>query len=158
MNYKNVGIKELNKIMKVEDLRIRNYVECKTVNGCKIGQIEHLSGDFFMAVIDGKTYGQKYGQFKQCIEPILLTEEILLKCGFRKDKSGFYRYDNYNDSISIKVGSSYTFIEYANLCFNPEDVTETNYSSSLEFPNQIHLHTLQNIWNLLTGKELEIKL
>ena len=121
--------------MKVEDFRIGNYVKCKTVNGCKIGQIEHLSGDFFMAVIDGKTYGQKHGQFQQCIEPILLTDEILLKCGFRKDKLGFYRYDNYNDSISIKVGSSYTFIEYANLCFNPEDVTETNYSSSLEFPN-----------------------
>ena len=92
------------------------------------------------------------------VEPIPITEEQLLKCGFKKDRNGYLNYEEYNDELSIRFSENYTFIEYANLHFNPEDVTETNYCSSLEFPNTLHLHTLQNIWHLLTGKELEIKL
>lgn len=92
------------------------------------------------------------------IKPILITEELLLKIGFKKKRDGYLHYSDHNDELSIKFDLGYAFIEYANLCFNPEDVTETNYGSSLEFPNTLHLHTLQNIWYLLTGKELEIKL
>lgn len=92
------------------------------------------------------------------VTPIPITEELLLKIGFKKDRNGYFSYREYNNELSISFSSNYTFIEYANLCFNPEDVTETNYCSSLEFPNSLHLHTLQNIWHLLTGKELEIKL
>lgn len=92
------------------------------------------------------------------IEPIPITEELLLKIGFKKKRDCYLHYSDYNDEFSIKFDLGYAFIEYANLCFNPEDVTETNYGSSLEFPNTLHLHTLQNIWHLLTGKELEIKL
>ena len=92
------------------------------------------------------------------IEPIPITEELLLKNGFKKGWNGYFNYRECNDELSIRFCENYTYIEYANLCFNPEDVTETNYSSSLEFPNTLHLHTLQNIWHLLTGKELEIKL
>lgn len=92
------------------------------------------------------------------VEPIPITEELLLKIGFKKKRDGYLHYSDHNDEFSIKFDLGYAFIEYANLCFNPEDVTETNYGSSLEFPNTLHLHTLQNIWHLLTGKELEIKL
>ena len=92
------------------------------------------------------------------IEPIPITDELLLKIGFKKKRYGYLHYSDHNDEFSIKFDLGYAFIEYANLCFNPEDVTETNYCSSLEFPNTLHLHTLQNIWHLLTGKELEIKL
>ena len=91
------------------------------------------------------------------VEPIPITEELLLKIGFKKKRDGYLHYSDHNDEFSIKFDLGYAFIEYANLCFNPEDVTETNYGSSLEFPNTLHLHTLQNIWYLLTGKELEIK-
>lgn len=92
------------------------------------------------------------------IEPIPITEELLLKIGFKKEKDGYLHYSDHNDEFSIKFDLGYTFIEYANLHFNPEDVTETNYCGSLEFPNTLHLHTLQNIWYLLTGKELEVEL
>lgn len=96
------------------------------------------------------TYGE--------IEPIPVTKELLLEIGFKEKRDGYLHYRDNNDELSIKFASGYVFINYANLIFNPEDVTETNYSSSLEFPNTIHLHTLQNIWHLLTGKELEIEL
>lgn len=92
------------------------------------------------------------------IVPIPVTDELLLKMGFKKKRDGYLHYSDHNDEFSIKFDLGYAFIEYANLCFNPEDVTETNYGSSLEFPNTLHLHTLQNIWHLVTGKELEIKL
>lgn len=92
------------------------------------------------------------------IEPIPITEELLLKIGFKKKRDGYLHYSDRNDEFSIKFDLGYAFIEYANLCFNPEDITETNYGSSLEFPNTLHLHTLQNIWYLLTGKELEVEL
>lgn len=92
------------------------------------------------------------------IEPIPITEELLLKIGFKKEKDGYLHYSDHNDEFSIKFDLGYAFIEYANLCFNPEDVTETNYGSSLEFSNPLYLHTLQNIWHLLTGKELEVEL
>ena len=92
------------------------------------------------------------------IEPIPITEELLLKIGFKKGRNDYFNYRDYNDELSIRFIPNYTFIEYANLCFNPEDVTETNYGSSLELPNTLHLHTLQNIWYLLTEKELEVEL
>lgn len=92
------------------------------------------------------------------IEPIPITEELLLKIGFKKKRDGYLHYSDRNDEFSIKFDLGYAFIEYANLCFNPEDITETNYGSSLEFPNTLHIHTLQNIWHLLTGKELEVEL
>ena len=96
------------------------------------------------------TYGE--------IKPIPVTEELLLKSGFKEKRNGYLHYRENNDELSIKFGLGYVFVNHANLIFNPEDVTETNYSSSLEFPNTIHLHTLQNIWHLLTGKELKIEL
>lgn len=92
------------------------------------------------------------------IEPIPITDELLEKIGFKKNRNGYFSHKEYNDELSIRFSPNYTFIEYANLFHCPEDVTETNYGSSLEFPNTLHLHTLQNIWHLLTGKELEIKL
>lgn len=92
------------------------------------------------------------------ISPIPITEELLLKIGFKKDRNGYFNYSKYNDELSIRFTPNYTTIEYANLFHCPEDVTETNYCSSLEFPNSICIHTLQNIWYLLTGNELEIKL
>lgn len=92
------------------------------------------------------------------LEPIPITEKILLKIGFKKGRNDYFNYRDYNDELSIRFIPNYTFIEYANLYFNPEDVTETNYCSSLECPNTLHLHTLQNIWYLLTGKNLEVEL
>lgn len=92
------------------------------------------------------------------IEPIPITEELLEKNGFKKKRDGYLHYSDYNDEFSIKFALGYTFIEYAKLVFTPEDVTETDYGSSLEIPNTLHLHTLQNIWHLLTGKELEVEL
>lgn len=139
--------------MKVEELKIGNFV--------------HLEGKPFKVIGINPPYIDLLGngdRIRMCdvdkdiLQPIPITEELLLKIGFKKKRDGYLHYSDHNDEFSIKFDLGYAFIEYANLCFNPEDITETNYGSSLEFPNTLHLHTLQNIWHLLTGKELEIKI
>jgi len=139
--------------MKPQELRIGNLV-CYNGKVVKVKQItKHKIG------YHTKPNETRMNYARLCdIEPIPITEELLLKIGFKRDRNGYFSHKEYNDELSIRFSPIYTFIEYANLHFNPEDVTETNYGSSLEFPNTLHLHTLQNIWYLLTGKELEIKL
>ena len=147
--------------MKPQELRIGNIVE---VNHFEYGDMYasvisiNDCGDLCLHLLDERFTKEEYECTMNEITPIPITDKLLLKIGFKKGRNGYFNYRDYNDELSIRFSSNYAFIEYANLCFNPEDVTETNYSSSLEFPNTLHLHTLQNIWHLLTGKELEINL
>ena len=71
------------------------------------------------------------------IEPIPITEEILLKCGFSKFKG-----DNSD-------------------CFLNDFETSCNmellFWKGTEIKNIKHLHQLQNLYFALTGKEIEIK-
>lgn len=147
--------------MKLQELRIGNIVK---IDDEYLGQIEgkvtSLNENAEVELLLSANKGNiiHFRCSADDIFPIPITEERLLKIGFKKDRNGYFEYSEYNDELSIRFSENYTFIEYANLHFNPEDVTETNYCSSLEFPNTLHLHTLQNIWHLLTGKELEINL
>lgn len=135
--------------MEANELRIGN----KIWRPCCYDEVVEVRGNGVIG-LDSLRGLISYGE----IEPIPVTEELLLKMGFKEKRDGYLHYrDNY-DELSINFDLGYVFIEYANLCFNPEDVTETNYGSSLEFPNTLYLHTLQNVWYLLTGKELEIEL
>lgn len=72
------------------------------------------------------------------IEPIPLTEEILLKCGFNF-WGGITSYCDREDFWSIKMEDGRFEIEYVELEIK-------------------HLHQLQNLYFALTGKELEIEL
>lgn len=147
--------------MEVKELRIGNIVEVNHFEyGDMFASVIYINdvGDLCLHLLDERFTKEEYECTMNEVTPIPITEELLLKIGFKKKRDGYLHYSDHNDEFSIKFDLGYAFIEYANLCFNPEDVTETNYGSSLEFPNTLHLHTLQNIWYLLTGKELEIKL
>jgi hypothetical protein len=147
--------------MKPQELRIGNIVEVNHFEyGDMFASVTSINdvGDLCLHLLDERFTKEEYECMMNEVVPIPITDELLLKIGFKKKRDGYLHYSNHNDEFSIKFDLGYAFIEYANLCFNPEDVTETNYGSSLEFPNTLHLHTLQNIWHLLTGKELEIKL
>lgn len=75
----------------------------------------------------------------ECIKPIPLTEEILLKCGF-KDKLPWEKGNIILDSenrLSVVDSTGYGVIAARNV---------------------IYLHQLQNLYFVLTGKELEVKL
>ena len=147
--------------MNIKELRIGNVVK---IDDEYLGPIEgkvtslNEKAEVELLLLENKGNIRYFRCGSDDIFPIPITEELLLKIGFKGDRNGYFSHKEFNDELSIRFSQIYTFIEYANLYFNPEDVTETNYGSSFEFPNTLHLHTLQNIWHLLTGKELEIKL
>lgn len=143
--------------MKTNELRIGNWVyvpSFKYYNDEEdgFGKVKSINQDS----ID--VYPFKKLRYDK-IEPIELTEEVLLKIGFKKDKYDWWGYfPDRENKISILMTDNYTIIEYANLFHCPEDVTEVNYGSTLEFPRRIYLHQLQNVYYCLTNEELEVEL
>jgi hypothetical protein len=86
--------------------------------------------------LEGFEFEDNYSQFIEFLNPIPLTEELLLKFGFRK----MYGFDNYTG------------------WFKDDVEVECNYNNSNLF-NCInveikYLHQLQNIYSALTQKEL----
>ncbi|WP_413512196.1 hypothetical protein [Myroides odoratus] len=75
------------------------------------------------------------------LKPTELTEEILLKCGFKHLGNGFYEL----------LGS------FVSLC-NIGDVFFNAGFKGATIGNIKYLHQLQNLYFTLTGKELEINL
>jgi len=79
------------------------------------------------------------------MQPVPLTEDILLKCGFKKDGKSYcigywdcdFTLEQYSDEVFYMV----------------------NVSESLKFGPEIrYLHQLQNIYFALEEEELEVKL
>lgn len=85
--------------------------------------------------------------------PVPLTEEILLKCGFEY-KKGILRIDISQDTY-LK-GNLNNFEFHMAICEKLEFCDEVTDIVSLK-PIK-HLHQLQNLYFALTGKELEINL
>jgi hypothetical protein len=92
------------------------------------------------------------------IEPIELTEEVLLKIWF-EDRKGYFNYskvfgdeNNYYDSIHI-----YYCPRLKHFKFTHDKVKECDLQT-MDLYNIQHLHQLQNAYYLLTNEELEVKL
>lgn len=138
--------------LKCTDLRIGNFLKRNNkivkVNGLSRNEVKYTDNDKGEIVYDIMFF-----------QPIELTEEVLVKIGFEKNKYDWWEYfPDREDEISILMTDNYTTIEYANLFHCPEDVTEVNYNSRLEFPRRIYIHELQNSYYCLTGQELNIEL
>lgn len=82
-------------------------------------------------------------------EPIPLTEEILLKCGFVKSENSlFFHKETSPVQFVISLNTYTIYFKYEGL-----------YQPMLEIPSKLkYLHQLQNLYFALTGQELEIKL
>jgi hypothetical protein len=147
--------------MKAQDLRIGNIV---AVNHFKYGDIYasvtymNNLGNICLDLLDERFTGEGYEFTLNAIKPITINEEVLLKIGFSKRKDGSLEYVDNEDEMCIEFLGKYIRIGYARMYHCPEDVTECEYSSEIDMPSPLFVHTLQNIWYLLTGKELEIKL
>ena len=74
---------------------------------------------------------------------IELTEEILLKCGFEKREDGDYNLFKYSE-VDIVICSDFSSWKCDGINFSVNSIK--------------HLHQLQNLYFILTGKELEVKL
>lgn len=118
--------------MKASELRIGNYYQWDGEGKFLQIGVEQLS-----KMLIGTTR----------IKPIQLTEEILLKCGFKLYPSGSYCIDLFDKdnylAIDIKYNKGFIYI-------NVDD-------TSLKIESK-YLHQLQNLYFALTNNELNIEL
>ena len=95
------------------------------------------------------------------LHPIPLTIEILQNNGFTLQDS-WYRLLSGDDEIAVQLPKGdviypYSSIEYQKLIYNPEDVTEVEYGTSMTFKGNISVHQLQHALRLCgIEKEIEI--
>lgn len=120
--------------MKVNELRVGNYTDKGMVksfyeHGIHVGM--------------GKCYGF-------CdLKPIPLTEEILLKCGFKRVPKNLY-VDNLKD-----LRTAVTYLK-GSIIWN--ESTRIVWVGNIALDNIKYLHELQNLYYAVENKELEIKL
>ena len=128
--------------MKITDLRIGNWINIRN-HDAKIGPA-------FFTDFDNYDF-ENDGIFKPEIQPILLTEEWLLKFGFKKGKVLTNIY--YSLNIDASYGASIVaFIENEKkLEIYLSDCDGGHIGKKLEY-----VHELQNLYFALTGEELEV--
>lgn len=129
--------------MKAQDLRIGNYLKV-TLNSQT--STEGITASGIMDIYCNKDNTSiKY-------EPIPLTEEVLLKCGFEMSEHGEYFIKDNADSFDGVMSTKLTY----NLTDELFTVLNTDYDGyHVECK---HLHHLQNLYFALTGEELKIEL
>lgn len=142
--------------MDPKELRIGNIVYSKKHDGelyqTSIDSIDEKGVNFYVPDSFGFTTDEFiYGE----VSPIPITDEWLIKFGFKKDLS--------------KSGSSIGYI----LCINNFELIHELYGTirafilqgdggdaspgELDLPHILYVHQLQNLYFALTGKELETK-
>lgn len=132
--------------MKVKEFRIGNWVKCKTNDGEKFGEIcDILDSGYFSARCNGVEYGGTFNNAEgvvDCIEPICITDELLLNNGF--EQCGYLFQTIFIEMYEVANG---WHLHIDNEGF------ETALSITIKY-----VHQLQNAYYIATGKELEIKL
>lgn len=137
--------------MEAQELRIGNTIMCQCRGEYKPHTIKSIwyndEEKLFFVELDNGFQCNING-----ITPIPITDELLLKIGFKKDvdANNLYRYAIDNCLFEIRLWDSGTFIKLENYC---EDCVR-----KVRLPKTPNLHQLQNAFYLVTGKELEIEL
>ena len=122
--------------MEAKELRIGNYVYHANIVNDDVSIIEVTLDVIIYMVLGGSL--NKY-------KPIPLTEEWLLKFGFKKGQIQLTTYTNGKLSITLKTN------EYVN--------GRTYFNSWCILEKQIqYVHQLQNLYFALTGEELKTTL
>ena len=131
--------------MKSTELRIGNYLQDKATKTL-LKVIELTEKGIITYVIDRSKFPLAKGWG---LEPIPLTEEILLKCGFGKSDEHEMGH-NYNESFGFYY--DYHFKRFRLEC-------DDGIKHGAEMDISIHfLHQLQNLYFALTNEELTVNL
>lgn len=123
----------------LRELRLNNWVYSLEIDD--FVQIASIDSEF-VSLKDHVTWNYVYADM---IDPIPLTEEILLKCGFETsqwDCHSTFRKDICSDGC-IVISLEHKYVEIGDLTLD----IEIKY-----------LHQLQNLYFAISGKELKIEL
>jgi hypothetical protein len=127
-------------MINANELRIGNLLNHN--NGNIVGAFKvdlvHISD-----IIGNNEYGKRY-------EPIPLTEEILLKCGFQHHK-----YANDESFFEMQISKD-IFLNYSP--FHCRYILRKQWYGNIYNGNIEYLHQLQNLYFALTKTELEVNL
>jgi hypothetical protein len=123
------------------ELRIGNLINLKNRNGIFVFPV---TGIIEQGVFINHNNGEWRLSYHE-VDPVLLTEEAISKCGFKE--VGFYDNVYYLDDFRIYLDkkADYGLLKY-------EKETE---NIEIEIDS---IHKLQNVYFALTGKELEVDL
>jgi hypothetical protein len=135
--------------VKANELRIGNYFNHRlSYQPLKVKEIKND------VVIDEKNMSCCY----LYIEPIPLTEQILLKCGFEKIKS-FVDWTKRNHVLKSK-DFNFPVYDHMNINMYFYSLNGNNYffynGIDISVNNMPNLHQLQNLYFALTTQELEV--
>lgn len=147
------------------ELRIGNYVCCRIgIENAK----KYSPFGVIVSVSEAHTCAINYnvppeirslfykGKFEDDFNPIPLTEEILIKCGFVDGSQG-YRATGHNFAFSKDVNSQCKIDLYQGDHYH--EASQTYGWHIGYYPNMIYyLHQLQNLYFALTGEELNLNL
>ena len=124
--------------MEVQELRVGNYLfkYGEVVKVVEIG-IKHKGDTNYYLRSENDNCGYWIDQFN----PIPLTEEILLKCGFKKRSDGDYNLFKYSE-VDIIICNDFSSWQCDGINFSVNRIK--------------YLHQLQNLYWCLVGKELNI--
>jgi hypothetical protein len=110
----------------------KNFVKVESVNEEGINLIGSV--DYDCGIIEANP----------CINPIPLTPELLVKCGFNEFSKNYFIYGDYS-LLQDMGGWHFDYID-----------ADSRGDRSIAYPQ--HLHQLQNLYFALTGEELSIEL
>lgn len=121
------------------ELRAGNYHQGKPISIPKYA----ISGDGMTAITAYGIYMAELHKIE--LQPIVLTPELLIKCGFEQTEpyAGCQIYYKEIIGVMFKGGLARGFLMYG-------------YPKYCE--NYLHLHRLQNLYHSVTGNELVINL
>ncbi len=133
--------------MQAQELRIGNWVEDPLGEPMQVAQLGHPDKPDYIFAKGARGFGQNEFQ------PILLTPEILEKCGFEKHRSNEYTLDLGGPDKWLSI-SFYKDGIFPVLYTAPE--TQSDFGGYFACNKIESLHELQNIIHALTGDELEV--
>lgn len=134
----------------VRELRIGNFFKISVCDNFRVDEIYKKEDRFYYVKNNiGYNGSYLYGVVED-LQPIPLTEELLMKCGMNEcEDASIVRYAKRNDKFKMNI-MIYGLEKYFTYINNVES-GEMVCSKEVKY-----LHQLQNIYFDFTGKELEI--
>lgn len=134
-------------MIKLNDLRVGNCVNFKTKEGYKsfpVNKIDASCGTCEFVYCEGNISAHVYVNEFYDLEPIPLTEDILMKCGFVKGDSVI------GECLCCTANKCWIGLYWDKDCFI---LANPHYTLPIKY-----LHELQNLYFALTKSELKIEL